>query len=100
MPTNREMFRKGLTPCEWSPEHNRPSLLSDTFHASATVAIGQTSKLKAPEDRRLRVCESCSHTEAAMDAAATAGLRVVRRPLRKTPEGASGRMRSDSLDLE
>lgn len=90
MATNREMFRRGVTPCEWNPTTGTIALLSDSYHAAASVAIGQTSKFKASEDRRLQVCDDCAHRQAALDAASTTGLRIVRRPLRKSPETSLG----------
>jgi hypothetical protein len=87
MAANRDMFKRGITPCEWNPDTSQLANLSDEYHAAATVAIGQTSRFRAEDDRRMRVCERCSHLPSATDAAATKGLRIVRRPLRK-PSGA------------
>jgi hypothetical protein len=79
MTTNREMFKRGVTPCEWNPNTSALSRLSDLFHSPAVVAMGQTSKVSAFEDRRIQVCLECSHDESAIRFARSPGSEIVRR---------------------
>lgn len=82
MKTNGEMIRAGETPCEWNPYTDDIAYTFDPYHARAAVAIGQTSKVSAADDRRLRVCARCAERSSAIAyAKLPGGSRVMRRPL-------------------
>jgi hypothetical protein len=52
--TNAQMlFRVRSLLCEHHPGENRPAMLSDTYHAVATVQVGK-------DVRGWRVCQSCA----------------------------------------
>lgn len=70
---NRDAMRKGLVPCEWNPFLDRPSRLSEGFHAEAELVGGKMSKSSARQDRQLRVCRDCAAREEAQDYARTPG---------------------------
>lgn len=51
---NRDMLSKIDGPlCEWEPSTKRPAMLSDPYHAPATMRVGAI----APH---LRVCATCA----------------------------------------
>lgn len=57
LPTNREIFADADRPlCEWEPDAGRPALLSDPFHAFATLRVGSRDCFT------FRVCEDCARS--------------------------------------